>query len=314
MTVSGFSQIRKFSLYLSVYSFLVFLNLLYGPLVRATDSGLACPDWPLCFGKVFPDFDFGIFMEVGHRYYSMILGFILLGGTVWVSVSNELRKPFLKYFILAILLIASQANLGRLTVTLLLDPTSVNLHLLNAILFLLCIVTATMKAREMETRATNTNPSYFSPKNLFSGGQIVLFIGVLIILLQIVLGARVSSHYAGLACPEFPTCNGEWIPSVYEEKTAIQVQHRFGAYIVVFFVFVVNLYGTLNGFSQKIRKYVRISVVLVLLQFLLGILNVMYKLPKLVTAAHTGVAVLLLCAMYAVWILRARESAEGKVS
>ncbi|EQA35613.1 cytochrome oxidase assembly protein [Leptospira inadai serovar Lyme str. 10] len=312
MANSSSSQIRKFTLFLIIYSVLIFLNLLYGPLVRATDSGLACPDWPLCFGKVFPDFDFGIFMEVGHRYYSMILGFILIGGTVWTATSQELRRPFLKFFILGLLLIASQANLGRLTVTLLLDPISVNLHLLNAILFLLCIVTANLKALEIEK--DGPSDEFISVKSLFKKEQIVIFIGLLLVFLQIILGGRVSSHYAGLACPEFPTCNGEWIPSVYEEKTAIQVQHRFGAYLVLLFVLVINLYGTLKDFSPKVKKYIRLSVALVLFQFLLGILNVLYKLPKLVTATHTGVAVLLLSALYAVWILRARELTKEQVS
>ncbi|EPG74238.1 cytochrome oxidase assembly protein [Leptospira fainei serovar Hurstbridge str. BUT 6] len=312
MANSSSSQIRKFTLYLIIYSALIFLNLLYGPLVRATDSGLACPDWPLCFGKVFPDFDFGIFMEVGHRYYSMILGFILIGGTVWTATSRELRRPFLKFFIIGLLLIASQANLGRLTVTLLLDPTSVNLHLLNAILFLLCIVTANLKASEIEK--DGDSGEFISFGSLFKKEQIVIFIGVLLVLFQIILGGRVSSHYAGLACPEFPTCNGEWIPTVYEEKTAIQVQHRFGAYLVLLFVLIVNLYGSLKDFSPKVKNYIRISVALVLFQFLLGILNVLYKLPKLVTAAHTGVAVLLLSALYTVWILRARELTKEQVS
>ncbi|EQA44771.1 cytochrome oxidase assembly protein [Leptospira broomii serovar Hurstbridge str. 5399] len=312
MANSSSSQIRKFTLFLIIYSVLIFLNLLYGPLVRATDSGLACPDWPLCFGKVFPDFDFGIFMEVGHRYYSMILGFILIGGTVWAATSQELRRPFLKFFIIGLLLIASQANLGRLTVTLLLDPTSVNLHLLNAILFLLCIFTANLKASEIEK--DGPFDEFVSFRSLFKKEQIVIFIGVLFILLQIILGGRVSSHYAGLACPDFPTCNGEWIPNVYEEKTAIQVQHRFGAYLVLLFVLIVNLYGTLKDFSPKVKKYIRISVALVLFQFLLGILNVLYKLPKLVTAAHTGVAVLLLSALYTAWILRARELTKEQVS
>ncbi|TGK37850.1 COX15/CtaA family protein [Leptospira andrefontaineae] len=312
MIASTYSQFRKFSLFLVIYSVLIFLNLLYGPLVRATDSGLACPDWPFCFGKIFPDFDFNIFMEVGHRYYSGFLGIVLIAGTVWTAIVPELRKPFLGYFILGILLIASQVTLGGLTVLLSLDPATVNLHLLNAILFLLCIATAAFKAQYLEN-STNSN-EFLTKQSLLQKDQIPLLIGVLLIFFQIILGGRVSSNYAGLACLEFPTCNGEWIPSIPEPKIQIQVQHRLGAYLVAFYILLINLYGIFRGFSSKTKKYVRTAIILLLIQIGLGVVNVYAKLPKLVTAAHTGVAILLFLSMYAVWVQRASELSKSKVS
>ncbi|PJZ78304.1 COX15/CtaA family protein [Leptospira neocaledonica] len=312
MIASTYSHFRKFSLFLVLYSVLIFLNLLYGPLVRATDSGLACPDWPFCFGKIFPDFDFNIFMEVGHRYYSGFLGMVLIAGTIWAAIVPELRKPFLGYFILGILLIASQVTLGGLTVLLSLDPATVNLHLLNAILFLLCIVTATFKARVL-SKSINSN-EFLTKQSLFQKDQIPLLIGVLLIFFQIILGGRVSSNYAGLACLEFPTCNGEWVPSVPEPKIQIQVQHRLGAYLVTFYVLLINLYGIFKGFSAETKKYVRTAIILLILQIGLGIVNVYAKLPKLVTAAHTGVAILLFLSVYAVWVQRASELSKSRVS
>ncbi|TGK07334.1 heme A synthase [Leptospira semungkisensis] len=312
MTASNYSHFGKFSRFLVIYTVLIFLNLLYGPLVRATDSGLACPDWPFCFGKVFPDFDFKIFMEVGHRFYSMFLGFILIGGTVWTASVKELRKPFLPYFIVGILLILSQATLGGLTVLWSLDPATVNLHLLNAILFLLCIFTATLKS--IHLRNENRTNEFVSGNSLLKKEQIPLLVGVLLVFFQIILGGRVSSNYAGLACLEFPTCNGEWIPSVPEPKIQIQVQHRLGAYLVAFYLLIINLYGILREFSPKAKKYVRIAIVLLLIQIGLGVVNVYMKLPKLITAAHTGIAVLLFLSVYAIWLQRASELPKEKVA
>ncbi len=310
MTASNYLHFRKFVFFLIVYSVLIFLNLLYGPLVRATDSGLACPDWPFCFGKVFPDFDFKIFMEVGHRFYSMFLGFILIGGTLWTAIVSELRKPFLGYFLVGILLIISQAALGAFTVLWSLDAATVNLHLLNAILFLLCIVTATLKATHLQ-KFGNSNV-FLSQKALLQRSQIPLLIAVLLVFFQIILGGRVSSNYAGLACLEFPTCNGDWIPSVPEPKIQIQVQHRLGAYLVAFYLLVINLYGIFKGFSVENKKVIRVAIVLLLLQIFLGVFNVYLKLPKLITAAHTGVAVLLFLSVYAVWVQRASELTKEK--
>ncbi|PJZ71233.1 cytochrome oxidase assembly protein [Leptospira perolatii] len=303
------NNLRRFAIFLKVYSAMIFFNLLYGPLVRATDSGLACPDWPLCFGKVFPDFDFNIFMEVSHRYYSMILGILLVGGTVWAAVSKDLRKPFLKYFVIAGLLISSQIYLGRLTVLLLLDPHSVNLHLLNAITFFLCILTANLKAKEFVNGSDQLSEGKFiSTRNLIRIDQFVLVFGVALVFFQIVLGGRVSSHYAGLACSDFPTCNGEWFPSSeFEPKIGIQVQHRLGAYIVAIYLIGLNVYGLLKRFTERLRNLVKTAIVLLTVQFALGILNIFFQLPKLITAAHTGVAVLILTSLYSLWILRASE-------
>ncbi|TGL63216.1 COX15/CtaA family protein [Leptospira sarikeiensis] len=312
MIASTYSHFRKYSLFLVVYSVLIFLNLLYGPLVRATDSGLACPDWPFCFGKVFPDFDFNIFMEVGHRYYSGLLGIILLAGTIWTAIVPELRKSFLGYFILGILLIASQVTLGGLTVLLSLDPATVNLHLLNAILFLLCIGTAAFKAKVLE-RSPGSN-LFVTRNRLLQKDQIPLLIGVLLVFFQIILGGRVSSNYAGLACLEFPTCNGEWIPSVPEPKIQIQVQHRLGAYLVAFYILLINLYGIFKDFSLETKKFVRIAIILLLIQIGLGVVNVYAKLPKLVTAAHTGVAILLFLSVYSIWVQRASELSKNKAA
>ncbi|HNC01296.1 MAG TPA: COX15/CtaA family protein, partial [Leptospiraceae bacterium] len=75
-------------------SILIFINILFGPLVRATDSGLACPDWPLCYGKVIPPPEFRIWMEVGHRIYSGLLGFVILGLSIVIFKNSELRKRF----------------------------------------------------------------------------------------------------------------------------------------------------------------------------------------------------------------------------
>ncbi|WP_100748453.1 COX15/CtaA family protein, partial [Leptospira ellisii] len=298
----------KISLFLSV---LIFLNLLYGPLVRATGSGLACPDWPFCFGKIFPTFDFQIFMEVSHRYYSGFLGLILLGLTIWTFADKTLRKEFGIYLGLAVLLLISQINLGRLTVTLKLDPTSVNLHLLNAIAFFLVILTVSLDARNKSAG----NSEFVAKSSLFRNDNIPFFLLIVGIIVQIVLGGRVSSHYAGLACPDFPTCWGQWIPDHPLEIVKIQVIHRFGAYAVALLLAFALSFSILKRFPALSRRFLQISMYVLGIQIILGILNVFYGLPKLITALHTGFAVLLLTFSYLSLIARAvylTSETEGK--
>ncbi|TGL92201.1 heme A synthase [Leptospira barantonii] len=296
---SKFRLFYKISLFLSI---LIFLNLLYGPLVRATGSGLACPDWPFCFGKIFPTFDFQIFMEVSHRYYSGFLGLILLGLTVWTFADKTLRKEFGIYLGLAILLLISQINLGRLTVTLKLDPTSVNLHLLNAIAFFLVILTVSIDSRE---KAVHQREIFVKTGTIFRKDNIFYFLLLIGIVTQIVLGGRVSSHYAGLACPDFPTCWGQWLPDHPLEIVKIQVIHRFGAYTVALLLAIALGFAIWKNFPTNAKRFLQISMYLLVAQIILGILNVFFGLPKLVTALHTGFAVLLLTTSYLSLISRA---------
>ncbi|MCG6194942.1 COX15/CtaA family protein [Leptospira sp. FAT2] len=296
---SKFHLFYKISLFLSI---LIFLNLLYGPLVRATGSGLACPDWPFCFGKIFPTFDFQIFMEVSHRYYSGFLGLILLGLTIWTFVDATLRKEFGIYLGLAVLLLISQINLGRLTVTLKLDPTSVNLHLLNAIAFFLVILTVAIDSRG---KALHQRKTFVKADSIFRKDNILFFLLLIGITVQIVLGGRVSSHYAGLACPDFPTCWGQWLPDNPLEIVKIQVIHRFGAYTVALFLAIALGFAIWKRFPTTSKRFLQISMYLLVAQIILGILNVFFGLPKLVTALHTGFAVLLLTSSYLSLLSRA---------
>ncbi|MBW0432946.1 COX15/CtaA family protein [Leptospira yasudae] len=296
---SKFHLFYKISLFLSI---LIFLNLLYGPLVRATGSGLACPDWPFCFGKIFPTFDFQIFMEVSHRYYSGFLGLILLGLTIWTFVDATLRKEFGIYLGLAVLLLISQINLGRLTVTLKLDPTSVNLHLLNAIAFFLVILTVAIDSRE---KALHQRETFLKADSIFRKDNVLFFLLLIGITVQIVLGGRVSSHYAGLACPDFPTCWGQWLPDNPLEIVKIQVIHRFGAYSVALLLSIALGFAIWKKFPTTSKRFLQISMYLLVAQIILGILNVFFGLPKLVTALHTGFAVLLLTSSYLSLISRA---------
>ncbi|HNI27695.1 MAG TPA: COX15/CtaA family protein, partial [Leptospiraceae bacterium] len=136
-------RLSRISLVLSI---LIFLNILFGPLVRATNSGLACPDWPLCYGKVIPPAEFRIWMEVGHRIYSAILSILFVYMLVMIFRSELLRKSYAFLGISAAAVLIFQIALGALTVTKLLDPGTVNSHLLNAVLFLLLNVTVFLKS------------------------------------------------------------------------------------------------------------------------------------------------------------------------
>ncbi len=285
-------NLKKISLTISI---LIFINILFGPLVRATDSGLACPDWPLCFGKVLPPPEFRIWMEVGHRYYSMILGFLILGQCIYIFKNLELRKNFGILAIFSILVLILQVFLGKLTVTLLLNPTTVNSHLLNAVILFSTIITIHLKTYP------NINFKFMNIlKNKFLG---VILISIFI---QLIFGGIVSSNYAGLACEDFPTCNGEYFPDLIG-PVKIQMIHRFMAYFIFVLILMYFTISIFQNYSKKLRMLARMTLYVLGLQIILGISNVIYKLPILVTALHTGMGVLLFILIYSSWFIKNSE-------
>ncbi|MCB1175980.1 MAG: heme A synthase [Leptospiraceae bacterium] len=291
--VLDLKKLYKISLILGV---LTFLNILFGPLVRATDSGLACPDWPLCYGRVLPPAEFRIWMEVGHRIYSGFISLFLVY-EIWFVLKNEdLRKKFGWDVVLSGLVIINQIALGALTVTKLLDPTTVNLHLLNAVLFLLLTITINVKS-DVALKSQEGDLALFGWGDVFTSRGALLLVIFILTYFQLYLGGRVSSHYAGLVCTDWPTCNGQWFPPM-QGLVRFQMEHRFMAYLILILV-IVNLAVTLiGGYEKRSKLFAKLALYICGLQIILGVLNVLLKLPTILTAFHTGTGVALLCTIY----------------
>src|SRR5471030_1504124 len=107
-----------------------------GAWVRLTDAGLGCPDWPGCYGHVYPQLDHHFskaLHEMIHRYFASTLG-IIVGGLLIFAVWNrkDRGQPLLIVVVLFIL-VCLQGALGALTVTQLLKPLIVTAHLLGGL-------------------------------------------------------------------------------------------------------------------------------------------------------------------------------------
>ena len=281
-------KIKNLSFLLSI---LIFINILFGPLVRATDSGLACPDWPLCYGKVVPPADFRIWMEVGHRYYSMLLGFLILGLSFLILKNKESRVEFGFLSLLSLLVLILQVFLGKLTVTLLLNPATVNSHLLNAIFLFSIILFIYYKSKNKLQNKILNYSKLLKPSTGF------MLFTMLILICQLIAGGRVSSNYAGLACPDWPTCNGVYFPKL-EGIIGIQILHRYLAYLLVFLIVLNVIFSIIKNYSYQSKLFLRMSLYALGIQIILGVVNVLFKLPVLVTALHTGMGVFVFILVY----------------
>ncbi|NBB68960.1 MAG: heme A synthase, partial [Alphaproteobacteria bacterium] len=117
-----------------------------GAWVRATNSGLSCPDWPTCYGQwVVTPADFAALGDVGYTYFQVMLewvhraiaGFVVgplvlvvLGFALW---RRRERPELVSWAVLLTILLAVQAKLGGITVFDANSPWSVALHLGNAL-------------------------------------------------------------------------------------------------------------------------------------------------------------------------------------
>ena len=298
---------------------LAFVVIALGAWTRLVDAGLGCPDWPGCYGFVvfptseadivlaeqrFPQFPYEVnkaIPEVVHRYFAAALGFIAILLTVFsfkfkLPVRAKAITSFLLFFI------CCQGLFGYLTVSLKLLPIIVTGHLFGGFitlsLFFFLFLSVTNGIR-------NHQIGHLKILGL-------LALGVLII--QIFLGVWTSTNYASLACADFPTCQGSFVPdmdftegfNLFQEvgpnylygllendaRVAIHYSHRVSALIVtlVFALLITRLW-----FSSAAPLASTLGVILVT-QISLGIMNVVYVLPLYIAIAHNLVAALLLLA------------------
>jgi cytochrome c oxidase assembly protein subunit 15 len=253
-----------------------FALIVLGALVRAHGAGLACPDWPLCFGEVVPRFDFHVAFEWGHRALAggIALGFAALAARV--AFSAELRARIGWGVAAAGVLLAVQIVLGGLTVLLGLAPWTVTAHLLvgNAFCATLLLCAQGLRARLEPAPALSRA----------AGTCVAAVCGLLV--LQIALGGLVSSHYAGLACADFPTCDGRSFAPALSGLVGLHVVHRMNAYLLL-----VAL-GALAWATQEgpLGGLTRTALRLGMLQAVVGVANVLLRLPVELTALHSALA------------------------
>jgi len=325
----------SFSQLLRIAATLSFIIISFGSLVRAASAGLACPDWPLCFGELVPTFDYQIFLEWFHRLLAGCLAILLIFSAIKLSRNRLLRKSLGLQLFVCVFLLSVQIVLGGLTVLKLLDAKTV-VHLINAILFFTVLVWMAVRSRQMglqltegikagwpkdPTRTTKQSQSRIGFPASFSRLRKITLTLCCLVFLQLAVGGMVSTNYAGLACPDFPRCHGQWIPPL-NFHLWIQMVHRLLGFCIVLFSIPVAFSGSRSmksmeggfpyngGSSTRLTKASLKRIVfmrktfcaipfMVAIQIGIGILNIAYFLPTSVTVTHLANAV----AIYALLLM-----------
>jgi cytochrome c oxidase assembly protein subunit 15 len=263
----------------------MFALIVVGSIVRTTGSGLACPDWPLCHGRLIPPLQFNILIEWFHRLLALVVGVGLVVTATWTWARPDVRARLGGLAITSIALYLSQALLGALTVWRLLDPNVVSGHLAVGLLLFATLLTLGLAARHAAGDAARApqRPAGLLP--LFATATAAIWA-------QAVLGGMVSTNHASLACPDWPTCNGRWLPEL-TGLVGLQMAHRLGAYLLVA---LLGWVAVRAGRAPDVttRNLGRSLFLLVLAQAVIGVANVLLGIPVWVSALHLGNAALML--------------------
>ncbi len=287
-----------------------------GAWVRLTDAGLGCPDWPGCYGHVFPQAGQGFsraLHEMIHRYFATTLGLVIITLLSFAVANRRVRGQPLAPVVVLFVVVCVQGALGAFTVTLLLKPLIVTGHLLGGLttLGILWWLSMAPGRRDLTERER--------------GLRLYALICSMLLILQIALGGWTSTNYAAVACPDLPTCQGSWWPRMdyrdafvlwrglgvdYEggvltnpARIAIHLTHRIGAIVAGSALIFLGIAALMRANSGALRRAAVFLIGAVLLQISIGIAMVHWGFPLPLATMHNAGAALLVIAM--VTLLRA---------
>lgn len=251
----------------------------FGGFVRAMEAGLGCPDWPTCHGSLNPPSSLGYgalklaWIEHSHRLWAAVLIVLIV---VLAIAAHRTRQPrnvrVATLWLVPVVL--SQAVLGAVVVWLKLDAASVLLHLSGAL---------TVLALAIYVALQSAAPAVVRPR---LGALPVVTLAVTFG--QMLLGSAVTGWGAGLAYGTFPSFDGAVVPTSYENvQQVLHVGHRMVAYVVV--GLVVALWLRARQSEPLVARYATVALGLVLVQVVLGALNIWFELEAWSVAPHLAV-------------------------
>ncbi|MPZ14707.1 MAG: protoheme IX farnesyltransferase [Chloroflexi bacterium] len=285
---------------------ITYLLIVMGAIVRASGSGLGCPDWPLCYGQVVPPGHPPAVIEFTHRLIGGIAGLLIAATLVlWAHARGYDRRVLVASALIALLL-ASQVGLGAVVVRLELPPPLVLVHLGLALLLLGAMVAlAVGAANRSESSAAGRDTTNSTTRKLVIGAAVAVYVLVL-------TGAYVRATGASGACIGFPTCNGDWLPFGANRLVDIHLLHRLaaaivGAHLVVTIARVWTTERHLPGVRQA-AAFVGFSL---LAQLAVGAVAVSSGVPPLAQVLHVAGAAALWGSTVALVVLTREPARQG---
>ncbi len=231
-----------------------------GGATRVMEAGLACPDWPLCYGTFLPlnHMNLRVFLEWFHRLDAFLVGLLILSKFILSIIwRKDLPNWLPKIYSLLVFFVIVQGSIGALTVINLLNSYSVTAHLLMAFLLLITTITINNKIGNNEVNQS------------LIWWKILLFLPLILTLVQSFIGVRLSSTWSTKLCLSF------------DQQCLILDTHKLFAIPVavsILFILAISLYKQ-NLFPNNWRHLCSLFLLLIS-QISLGILSLKTNLKE----------------------------------
>ncbi len=286
-----------------------------GAVVRATDSGVSCPDWPRCYGvwlltpsifEAIPDvaYSYGqVMLEWTHRLIAgLVVGPLVLALTVWAFRLRRQTPALAPLMVAALVLVVVQAGLGGFTVLDRNSPWSVVLHLTVALIFLAVLIRVFLVAR-----ADGGAPADALPQHIVT----VTGVTAVAAMATMASGAMMAKSGASLACASWPLCNGTLLPDLADPLVLANVVHRLLALSTALLIGALYVAGrarraTAPGFHHVLS----VAAALVALEVVFGATVVFLLLPLWIAIVHQATGILVFALLAAAYLRRHAEPAS----
>lgn len=255
-----------------------------GAIVRATGSGLGCPDWPLCHGAfVPPSGDTHALIEYIHRLFATVGGLVILAAAIGAWTLRHQHRSLGLVAAGIVPLLGVQVMLGALAVLMELPPWVVTLHLVTASVLIGLVLAVAILARPRAGSAHDAHASLIWLAGITATMSLVV----------IAAGGYTSSSLSGSVCPEWPFCkNGEILPAGIEgPKPLAHMVHRALAAVASYAALHLSLSLWRRRHEYPAANRLALSTLaLVAANVAIGALNAVMRVPEMVTAAHSLLA------------------------
>jgi protoheme IX farnesyltransferase len=250
-----------------------------GGVVRVSGSGLGCPDWPLCHGRLLPPLDLHAIIEYSHRTTASLTSALVVLTAVFAWLAFRKRRDIVIPAMLALGLLVVQVVLGAITVRLELPPMIVLAHLATA-MALLAAVCVTAVAAIVPRPTTPTDRASVRLSRAAAGGTYLLILS----------GSLVVGSGASGSCDAWPLCGGGF-SLAFDGYPAIQLLHR-GLAGVIGVLIIVSLFALLNRHraERAVRATVALTLAALAFQVAVGAAVVTLHLPAALRGLHLALA------------------------
>jgi protoheme IX farnesyltransferase len=264
---------------------LALLLVTIGVVVRATGSGMGCPDWPLCHGQVIPPLDdANAWIEWVHRTVAALIGFVVLALAVVAWLDHRDRPSLLWPSIAVVGLVGFQAWLGRETVRLNNSGESVTAHLAAAMALVGLLVFILVRS---------SYPARIGGRGASQRFTLVAALGATTVFALLLFGSQVTATSQWYVFPDWPLMNGSLVPPL-TDGTSVHVLHRWVAIVVGLIVAAVALVAwRTQRDNRPVLRLALVAAVLFPIQAFVGGLQILTGLAGWTQTLHVALGAII---------------------